>query len=76
FWDKLDGLTIPTLLITGAEDNKFTHIAHQMAEKIPDVQIQTIPNVGHTVHLEAPEAYQRMIAGFLGYNKDKENDAL
>ncbi|MDX2075975.1 MAG: 2-succinyl-6-hydroxy-2,4-cyclohexadiene-1-carboxylate synthase [bacterium] len=69
FWDKLGALAMPTLLITGAEDDKFTRIAHQMGEKIPDVRIETIPNAGHTVHLEAPEAYQHIVADFLGYNQ-------
>jgi 2-succinyl-6-hydroxy-2,4-cyclohexadiene-1-carboxylate synthase len=69
FWDKLGELTMPTLLITGEEDDKFTRIAHQMAGKLPDVRIETIANAGHTVHLEAPETYQRVVANFLGYNR-------
>lgn len=65
FGDRLTALTMPVLLITGEKDAKFTAIGADMAQKIPHARLVVIPHVGHTVHLEAPEAYQDMIATFL-----------
>ncbi len=69
FGDRLAELTMPVLLITGEKDAKFRAIGAEMAQKIPHARLVVMPNVGHTVHLEAPEAYQEAVAEFLGYNE-------
>jgi len=65
FGDRLTELTMPVLLITGEKDVKFRAIGEDMAQKIPHARLVVIPTVGHTVHLEAPEAYQDTTAEFL-----------
>jgi 2-succinyl-6-hydroxy-2,4-cyclohexadiene-1-carboxylate synthase len=64
--DKLGELPMPVLLITGTGDEKFTQIAHTLAQKIPHATHTIIPHAGHAVHLDAPEAYQTAIMTFLG----------
>lgn len=57
FWDRLDQVRAPTLLLAGEQDRKFTAIAGRMAEGIPDATLSHVPDAGHTVHLEAPGAW-------------------
>jgi 2-succinyl-6-hydroxy-2,4-cyclohexadiene-1-carboxylate synthase len=64
-WDRLPELTLPTLILTGALDHKFTEIAQRMVAYIPNAQHHIIPNAGHTLHLEQPQAYFKQIQGFL-----------
>jgi 2-succinyl-6-hydroxy-2,4-cyclohexadiene-1-carboxylate synthase len=53
------------MLLTCALDEKFTAISARMAEAIPNATRVSIPDVGHTVHLEAPETFRRQVLGFL-----------
>ena len=64
-WEKLGELEIPVLLITGANDEKFTAIARRMAEKIPGADHAIIQEAGHAAHQEAPEAVASIIAEWL-----------
>lgn len=64
-WGELTDLSLPTQLIVGEYDTKFLHINQQMSEAIPQVQMTTIPNAGHTVHLENFDAFVACVASFL-----------
>jgi 2-succinyl-6-hydroxy-2,4-cyclohexadiene-1-carboxylate synthase len=61
-WERLGELEIPVTLIVGARDEKFTGIAREMAKAIPDADLALVPDTGHAVHLEAPEATAAIIA--------------
>ncbi len=63
-WDQLSRLMIPTLLITGAYDNKFVRIAREMVNHMPNAKHVTIPEAGHTVHLEAPDQFVSHVRQF------------
>ena len=54
---QLPTLHIPTLLIAGELDTKFTTIAQHMSQALPQSQLRIIPAAGHTVHLEQPELF-------------------
>jgi pimeloyl-ACP methyl ester carboxylesterase len=49
-------ITQPVLLLV-AEDDDITDIKHQhtLAHNLSDARLETIPNVGHLIHYEAPE---------------------
>ena len=64
-WEQLSQLQIPTLLMAGANDRKFVHIAQEMVQQLPNASIEIIPDVGHSVHLEAPEETVARILRFL-----------
>ena len=64
-WNQLPSLLIPTLLLTGALDQKFCSIATEMQKQLPTAIHTTIPHAGHTIHLEQPEAFQQAILAFL-----------
>lgn len=63
-WERLPALRAPTLLIAGALDEKFTAIARAMAARLPAARLEIVPDAGHTVHLEQPDLFQHLIAGF------------
>src|SRR6266568_2517601 len=47
-WDRLATLRPPTLLITGARDQKFAGIAERMAKAIgPSATVALVPDAGH-----------------------------
>lgn len=61
---RLPTLSLPVLLIVGEQDTKFTHIAQQMARNLPHAQLQVVQNAGHTVHLEQPDEFARLVIQF------------
>lgn len=64
-WDELALIRQPTLLMAGALDEKFVGIAHRMTERMPHGRRHIVPNVGHTVHLEAPQAFLMQVMMFV-----------
>jgi 2-succinyl-6-hydroxy-2,4-cyclohexadiene-1-carboxylate synthase len=56
-WDRLPGLTMPTLLVAGERDAKFVDIAKRM-DSATDSNVRTafVPESGHAVHLDQPDA--------------------
>ncbi|GLG00208.1 putative 2-succinyl-6-hydroxy-2,4-cyclohexadiene-1-carboxylate synthase [Alicyclobacillus hesperidum subsp. aegles] len=56
-WDLLGTLTMPTLLVTGELDAKFTAINSQMARQMKAARHVVIEEAGHTPHLEQPDAF-------------------
>jgi 2-succinyl-6-hydroxy-2,4-cyclohexadiene-1-carboxylate synthase len=63
YWDRLDRLRMPVLLVTGAFDRKYRDLAAQMATAIGDnARTVTVPNAGHALHLEQPAAVAALLA--------------
>lgn len=65
YWSELHHQRLPTLLLTGARDEKFTQTARKMATELPVVWRHAFSDCGHAPHLEAPEDYSREVLGFL-----------
>lgn len=64
-WGLLKGLKAPCLLVTGSRDDKFTDIAVRMCEKNPSFEHVVIADATHACHLQHPEDFCRVVAGFL-----------
>lgn len=62
--EQLSLLTVPTLLLAGELDGKFCQIARQMAARIPQVSLQIVRGAGHTIHLEQPALFARLVHEF------------
>jgi len=59
-------IKIPTLIISGKLDSIAPYKeAIQLAEKIPDAELDTIENVGHIMHHETPHEVTRLIKNFV-----------
>ncbi len=64
FWESLPDITVPTLLLAGEEDVRFTEVARRMAKAMPRAQLRLIPRAGHTIHLENPFAWLAAVRTF------------
>lgn len=62
---RLPELKVPTLLIAGQKDEKYTNLAVEMHNLIPNSQIKIHPEAGHRVHLDQPDRYLSCIREFL-----------
>ena len=66
FTEEAAAVRAPALVIWGEED-EVTPLAHsrQIADTVPDARLETIPGAGHIANLDKPEAFNRLLAGFL-----------
>jgi 2-succinyl-6-hydroxy-2,4-cyclohexadiene-1-carboxylate synthase len=62
---RLGELTMPTLLIVGSLDTRYVALGAEMAAALPAARLQIVPDAGHAVHLEAPEAFARLVLAHL-----------
>ena len=62
--DSLAALAVPTLLITGDEDEPCLDANLYLKRTIPTAGLLVIPKSGHTINLEEPDAFNRACAGF------------
>ena len=69
--DRLAEVRVPVLLTAGTLDTKFSAIAGQMAEAIPDATMRLIDDAGHAAHLERPEAFNALVREFLRGVRDR-----
>ncbi|MFQ3633451.1 MAG: 2-succinyl-6-hydroxy-2,4-cyclohexadiene-1-carboxylate synthase [Roseiflexus sp.] len=65
FWDDLPRLSVPTLAITGALDEKFTAIARDMCARCPMMTHWIIEGAGHATHLERPAEFVQRVIDFI-----------
>lgn len=64
--DVVSSISAKTLIMVGDRDLPgFQTCADELAGKIPGVEKQVIPGVGHLMNLEAPEVVTEAITGFL-----------
>ncbi|MCH9049719.1 MAG: alpha/beta fold hydrolase [Proteobacteria bacterium] len=63
--DDMKNVTVPTLLVTGDEDEPCLLPAIFMKRAIRSSGLAVIPKAGHAVNLEEPDAFNRTIAEFL-----------
>lgn len=63
--DQLRRLRVPTLIVTGDEDEPCLEPGIFMKRTIPTAGLVVIPKTGHTVNLEEPDAFNRAVGDFL-----------
>jgi pimeloyl-ACP methyl ester carboxylesterase len=61
----LAGLTCPTLVIVGDQDEPFLGPSHAIAAAMPDARLVVIPDAGHSPQFENPTAWYAALDGFL-----------
>src|SRR6266850_2003557 len=61
----MEKLTVPTLVVTGDEDEPCLEPALFMKRKIRSSGLVVMPKAGHTVNLEDPDAFNRIVLDFL-----------
>jgi pimeloyl-ACP methyl ester carboxylesterase len=63
--DRMEKLTVPTLVVTGDEDDPCLEPGIFMKRKIPASGLVVMPKAGHTINLEDPELFNRAVLDFL-----------
>lgn len=58
-------LQVPTLIVTGDEDEPCLEPALFMKRTIPASGLVVMPKTGHTLNLEEPESFNRIVSDFL-----------
>jgi 2-succinyl-6-hydroxy-2,4-cyclohexadiene-1-carboxylate synthase len=66
YWEALSTVRVPTTLLTGTRDEKFGRIADRMVDRFPNGRHRRIPDAGHAIHLERPEAWLAAVRSALG----------
>lgn len=65
-WTRLKELTMPVLVVAGAEDEKYCRLAERLVAEIGNnAVLRIVDNAGHTPHLEQPEVFQGLLSDFL-----------
>jgi pimeloyl-ACP methyl ester carboxylesterase len=62
--DKMRTITAPALVMTGDEDWSCLEPALLMKRSIPTSALVVMPNSGHLINLEEPDAFNRHLADF------------
>ena len=65
YWERLPGLRVPVLLLTGELDRKFTELARRARRELPLSWHRAFEGCHHAPHLESPEAYAAEVRAFL-----------
>jgi 2-succinyl-6-hydroxy-2,4-cyclohexadiene-1-carboxylate synthase len=60
-WSRLPELSMPVTLIVGESDFRYRGIAERMRPVLPEARLEVVPDAGHTVHVDQPAAYVRLV---------------
>ncbi len=66
--EHLDKIDVPTLLVWGADDQRYQGGIEYMASKIPNARKVVIEGAGHAANLFQPEAFNAAVLDFLRDN--------
>ncbi len=65
-WHELHGLSMPVLVLAGADDAKFAALAERMAGEIgANAHLALIDGAGHAAHLEQPDHFLAAVQPWL-----------
>jgi len=65
-WDRLGGLTMPVLVVTGARDGKFTELGRRLTDSVGGpVTHVTIDHADHAPHLQRTADVAEAVSTFL-----------
>ncbi|MGG0150649.1 2-succinyl-6-hydroxy-2,4-cyclohexadiene-1-carboxylate synthase [Bacillus mycoides] len=65
WWNELQNLKIPVLLLNGESDEKFFRLLKNIEKCIPHAKFVKIDGAGHAIHVEQPEKFDTIVKGFL-----------
>lgn len=63
--DRLRTLSIPVLVLVGAEDKPFVGPCERIAAAMPDAVLEVLPDAGHSPQFEDPERWWKAVVRFL-----------
>jgi len=63
--EQMKTINVPTLILTGDEDWPCLQPALLMKQTIPTSALSVMPNCGHTINIEDPDQFNRLVGEFL-----------
>ncbi len=63
--DRLHEIDVPTLFLAGALDKRYVELAREMSARVAGSEARIIPDAGHAVHFEQPDAHAAAVSEFL-----------
>lgn len=63
--NSLTTITVPSLVVVGADDKPFLAASDYMAAKIPGAVKIVIPDAGHAANIDQPQAFNAAVVDFL-----------
>ena len=63
--DQMKAMTTPVLVLTGDEDWPCLQPALLMKQTIPTAALSVMPNCGHTINIEDPDQFNRLVGEFI-----------
>lgn len=64
-WSRLPYVTQPVQLIVGELDARYRQIGERMQPLLPRADLTVVPDAGHTVHLDQPAQFVRLVESAL-----------
>lgn len=64
-WERLGEIEVPTLVMTGGLDEKYEDVTERTARVIGTADRVLVPEAGHNVHAERPQAFLAQLSHFL-----------
>lgn len=65
WWDHLQLIDIPVLILCGELDKKFCDIAKRMHQMLSKSIVKEINGVGHAIHVEEPRIFGKIVNEFI-----------
>lgn len=66
WWAELAGLSVPTLVVAGGHDQKFTALGERLVRGIgPSASFATVDGAGHAAHLQEPAVFADLVRRFI-----------
>ncbi|MDQ0337499.1 2-succinyl-6-hydroxy-2,4-cyclohexadiene-1-carboxylate synthase [Caldalkalibacillus uzonensis] len=69
YWSAIKRFHFPVLVLAGALDHKFCRIAQEMCQLMPEATLSIIEEVGHTIHLEKPHIFDKVVLEYLSQHQ-------
>lgn len=63
--DQMKAMTTPVLVLTGDEDWPCLQPGLLMKQTIPTAALSVMPNCGHTINIEDPDQFNRLVGDFI-----------
>jgi pimeloyl-ACP methyl ester carboxylesterase len=63
--ESLPNIKVPSIVVVGADDKPFLAASDYMAAKIPGAIKVVIPDAGHAVNIDQPDAFMKAVLPFL-----------
>ena len=64
--DRATAIAVPTLVLCGEEDQVTPpELSRELAELVPDAQLELIPGAGHLSNLERPAQFNAIVGDFI-----------